>query len=440
MFDITSFGQYMLKNAIDIKVNRHIVCEAKHWQMTHFGAMDCHSMIGVDMHYSAIYHGISQTGKSFMVKDATVKVMIPDTVSTVLESSRRAHNTHDDYVGVTLFKDEMEDVYVNSKAAENDKTGRAEQIKSMMSDHKTTYRCLLFVDQANGRSKREAEDIESLYHVTMLCCTNKKVTGGDEAIASRFLNFVMTRSDCDLFEYMGIKDRIDEDDVEYNNDLVKSWRVKQALIALSMVLIDAGVLPEPSMHAFDKIQSCVLAYLKFMGVNTQEIRGTQMVKRLARVYVILNMILMLYDVPGAPYATIDFDMEQLVSGIPYLFCDKQIAFFAITQTCEIYLHPIRGVVLRAACKQARFPFSEGKTTDEYFREDIHKNISWMIEDPGSADARVNFNYLTLRGKYRENILVGLSRDTVPCVGENEVDSEMTAMCKARRGGGILSFC
>jgi hypothetical protein len=193
MQDMTSFAQYMLKQAIDVKVNRHIVCEARHWQMTHYGAQDCHSMIGVDMHYNAIYHGLSQTGKSFMVKDATVKVMIPETVSTILESSRRAYNTHDDYVGVTLFKDELEDVYVSAKAAENDKTGRAEQIKSMMSDHKTTYRSLVFVDQANGRSKREAEDIEALYHVTMLCCTNKKVAGGDEAIASRFLNFVMTR-------------------------------------------------------------------------------------------------------------------------------------------------------------------------------------------------------------------------------------------------------
>jgi hypothetical protein len=196
-----------------------------------------------------------------------------------------------------------------------------------------------------------------------------------------------------------------------------------------MVLIDGGVLPEPSMHAFDKIQSCVLAYLKYMGINTQEIRGTQMVKRLARVYVVLNMILMLYDVPGAPFATKDFDMEQLVAGIPYLFCDKQIAFFAITQTSEIYLHPVRGVVLRAAFIQARLPFSEGKSVDEYFREDPLKNIQWRIDEAGTADARMNFNYIALKGKYRETIVVGLARDSIPKVGENEVDAEMTAMCK-----------
>jgi hypothetical protein len=111
----------------------------------------------------------------------------------MLETSRRAFNTHDDFVGVTLFKDELENIFVDAKAAERDKTGQAEQIKSMMTDHKTTYRCLVFVEQDNGRSKREAEDIEALYHATMLCCTNKRVNGGDEAIASRFLNFIMTR-------------------------------------------------------------------------------------------------------------------------------------------------------------------------------------------------------------------------------------------------------
>ncbi len=50
----------MLRQAIDIKISRHIVCEARHWQMTHYGAQDCHSMMNVDMHYCAIYHGMSQ--------------------------------------------------------------------------------------------------------------------------------------------------------------------------------------------------------------------------------------------------------------------------------------------------------------------------------------------------------------------------------------------
>jgi hypothetical protein len=72
-YEMTSFAQHMLRQAIDIKYQRHIVCEARHWQMTHYGAQDCHAMTNVDMHYSAIYHGLSQSGKSFMVKDATVQ-------------------------------------------------------------------------------------------------------------------------------------------------------------------------------------------------------------------------------------------------------------------------------------------------------------------------------------------------------------------------------
>jgi hypothetical protein len=80
-----------------------------------------------------------------------------------------------------------------------------------------------------------------------------------------------------LHEYLGIKDRLDEEDSQINSDLVHSWRVKQALIALCQALIDSKVLPEPSMHAYDLIQSRVLAYLSDQGVNTKEIRGTQMV-------------------------------------------------------------------------------------------------------------------------------------------------------------------
>jgi hypothetical protein len=54
-----------------------------------------------------------------------------------------------------------------------------------------------------------------------------------------------------LHEYLGIKDRLDEEDSQINSDLVHSWRVKQALIALCQALIDSKVLPEPSMHAYD---------------------------------------------------------------------------------------------------------------------------------------------------------------------------------------------
>ncbi len=143
----------------------------------------------------------------------------------MLESSNRAFNTHEDYVGFIIFKDELEDIYVSAKAAERDRSGKAERAKSMLTDQKCTYRVLVFVESGNGRQKRVAEDIESLFHATMICCTNKRVNLGDEALASRFLNFVISRADCDLFEMLGIANSLDDQDKQASDDWKHMWMV-----------------------------------------------------------------------------------------------------------------------------------------------------------------------------------------------------------------------
>lgn len=48
---------------------------------------------------------------------------------------------------------------------------------------------------------------------------------------------------------------------------------------------------------------------------------------------------MLYDVPGAPYAGREFEMDQLIDAVPYMYCTKQIAIFAITQLSEVGCFP-----------------------------------------------------------------------------------------------------
>jgi hypothetical protein len=93
--ELTSFAQHMMRQAMDVKYHRHIVCEARHWQMTHYGAQDCHSMFNVDMHYSVIYHGVSQSGKSFMVKDATVGIPSPPPICRSLKLFPKKGQGHD---------------------------------------------------------------------------------------------------------------------------------------------------------------------------------------------------------------------------------------------------------------------------------------------------------------------------------------------------------
>lgn len=204
-----------------------------------------------------------------------------------------------------------------------------------------------------------AEDIESLYHAVLICCTNKRVGKGDEAIASRFLNFAITRADVDLYEYLGINERLDDLDKQRNADFVKMLQVKQCLLAITMALIDAGALPEPSMDVYDTLLSRILAFLTQQGMDTSAVRGAQMTKRLARVYVILNAIINLYDRPGAKYAKRDFELWQLADLLPYLYCTKQVALFAITQTGEIYIHPLQAIVVKAAFGVSGFPYVKG---------------------------------------------------------------------------------
>lgn len=421
------FSQYIIREALYVKNFRFIAAEIRHWQIVHHGLKDAYSLFGVDMHIGLIYFGLSQGGKSFFAKDGSVKTTVEGTVSQMLESSNRAFNTHDDFTAAVVFKDEIDNIYVDAKAAANDKSGQAERIKSMLSDHKATYRVLTFIDQANGRQRRVAEDIESLYHAVLICCTNKRVGKGDEAIASRFLNFAITRAEVDLFEYLGINERLDDLDKQRNDDFVKMLQVKQCLVAITMALIDAGALPEPSMDVYDTLLSRMLSYLNQQGLDTSAVRGAQMTKRLARVYVILNAIVMLYDRPGAKYAKKDFELWQLADLLPYLWCSKQITIFAITQTGEIYVHPLQSIVIKATFKMAGIPYEKGKTIEDRLKGDTAKKIPWKMEQLSTENAAVNLNYITLPGDYANVVLKTLAELAKPRIGVNEVDSELTAM-------------
>ncbi len=300
---LDAFANYMIRTGCLVRTQLLVADRVDLWILIHHGAQDCHATTDVDMHLSAICHGLSQAGKSWIIKCALDKTLIEDTVTSILQSSDKAWNVHEDSIGLIIFKvhrvvcfailltprttlpkDEVENIWVDSRAAERDTSGAAERLKSMTSDQRTTYRALVFIEMANGRPKREAETIESLFHATLWCATNKMVGGGDEAIASRFFNFVMTRSETNLYEMNGIKvtpflldgvaisapsrpltttlkDILDDEDEMIKKDAIHAWRVKQALLALCLVLIDSGVLPRPSMDVFDKLQARILSYL-----------------------------------------------------------------------------------------------------------------------------------------------------------------------------------
>ena len=182
------------------------------------------------------------------------------------------------------------------------------------------------------------------------------------------------------------------------------------------------------MDVFDRLQARVLAYLKLQGVNTSEIRGTQMVKRLAGIYTMLYALICIYDVPGAIHAGKEFELSQLLDMIPYMYCTKQIAIFTMTQTDEVFLHPMRSVVLRGALTYAKFPYVPGHTIETYFGEDIHKTLYnvWRKDADGKELVIINPNYVRLEGEYRD-ICTNIAEFCDPKVGSNEVDAMLAVL-------------
>jgi hypothetical protein len=431
-----------------LKNDLFLAARADRWILAHHAAHDCHSSIDVKMHPSAIVHGPPEGGKSHLFNSALDNTAIPDTVTPVLESSEKAYYVHDDTMGVIMRVDEAPKIWVDGKAADADKSGTAERIKSMTTEHKATYRTLVLIEGANGRTERRAETIESLFHATMWICTNKMVSHGDEAIASRFFNFIMTRSECDLFEFASLKEHLNDDDRNRKADSIHAWRVKQALLAISLVLIDSQILPRPSMDVFDHIHTRVLAYFKEQGVNTNAIRKAtlpqfslefsifnpmdekvDMVNRVAVIYTVLNGLICLYDNPGAKYFGKEFELSQLMDLVPYLYCTKQIAIFTMTQTEEVFLNPLRSAVLRAVMVMAKLPYVRGKTIEQYFKEDVTRSLgrTWRQEDHGDRGRFYDFNYVAVGGADFKDIYSNIAECCDIKVGANEVQSVLEGL-------------
>lgn len=199
---------------------------------------------------------------------------------------------------------------------------------------------------------------------------------------------------------------------------------------------------------------------------------------------------MLYDVPGAPYAGREFEMDQLIDAVPYMYCTKQIAIFAITQLSEVgcfpfspnfpslfslspishsqmFVHPIRDVVMRAVLKTAGFPYTEGYRVEDYVKEDVEIKLPWLTideknnpvevtgqdgisnslvrvprggrdsdgqDDPTAVvkpqtDYFYDFNYVILRGKYDELKRLIAQNTTGIKAGPEQVDSCIDALTK-----------
>lgn len=288
---------------------------------------------------------------------------------------------------------------------------------------------MTFVDQANGRQRRVSENIETLFHAVLICCTNKRIDSSEEAIASRFLSFVITRPEVDIFEFLDIKSKTNDLDAQKKRDFIHMLRVKQCLIAMTQILIDVAALPEPSMDAYNMITTRMTAYFKQNGLEPESlVRASQIIARLARIYVILNAIIQVFDVPGALHGGAIFRMDMLMDLIPYLYCTKQITIFVMTQVGEIYYRPLQLMVLSTMFKMADFKYVKGKTLEEYVRGDTLKQIRWKQEKGPNDSLLYDFNYIMIEGDFKSKVLKMVANNTQPRISENDVASEIKSLC------------
>ena len=99
---LDGFANYMIRMGLALKNDLFLAGRADRWILVHHAAHDCHASIDVKMHPSAIVHGPAEGGKSHLFDSALNKTAIPDTVTSILESSEKAWYVHDDSMGLIM--------------------------------------------------------------------------------------------------------------------------------------------------------------------------------------------------------------------------------------------------------------------------------------------------------------------------------------------------
>ena len=99
---LDGFANYMIRMGLALKNDLFLASHGGRWILAHHAAHDCHATVKVGMHPSALVHGPPEGGKSHLFNSALTDVAIPDTVTSLLETSDKAWYVHDDSVGLII--------------------------------------------------------------------------------------------------------------------------------------------------------------------------------------------------------------------------------------------------------------------------------------------------------------------------------------------------
>lgn len=170
---------------------------------------------------------------------------------------------------------------------------------------------------------------------------------------------------------------------------------------------DLMVLPEVSMDVFFLMSEKMVEYLNDTGVSHIDVRMLNLMAKVARVYTVLEAILKLWYVAGAPFFQKPFSPEQLLELGPYLWCSKQCVLLTWTSCADYIFDSTIPLVLNACFSIANVNVA-GLADYQYDQEYMfnhqkpHHRIGWSVmqrleKNIASPVDEYDFNYIQIRG-------------------------------------------
>lgn len=398
-----AFGNFMVRVGYIVKHDNVIVERICDWVLILFGSWDTYRWFATpSLHWGQIYDGISQAGKSFTVEDA-LKCNVPGTVTVKNDGSNRQWSAHSSFVDKIYFGDEAPAWLVDARKAEADRSGKVEEHKQQRTANINVYDRFEWRENEAGLRVGETDHIVTLFHAVFIFCTNKKIADTEEALSSRYMRRTVPRAQEPLIESQNLGRADGTGDRQAKEDQRRFWRYLQCMVAFVSKCQDAHVLPPVSMDLYDIISERMSLYLIQQGIDMEAIRNIQLMKRMARIFTIVNAINCVYNVAGAPHFGKPFEPMQLLDLIPYLYCTKQITLFVWTACRDIVVQPLHRSVIEMALSIAGInsdhePNYEYSLNNMLNGETLMRRIQWKSNNPVDAPATYDLNYVQLGGE------------------------------------------
>ena len=307
---------------------------------------------------------------------------------------------------MSRFYDELNGAWVDAKQGQRDPE-EVERLKTERTD--CAYRHTVFEKEvtANGAEIRANRVVETISHTCIFGNTNVPPGKGDEALESRFFRTIWPHLVEKIARTINIGFGASQGDKDAAADQKRLYYMLQSLIALASMAQDMEVLPEVSMDVFFLMSEKMVEYLNSTGVSHIDVRMLNLMAKMARVYTVLESVLKLWFVAGAPFFQQPFHPEQLIELGPYLWCSKQCTLLTWTSCADYIFDTTIPLVLNAcftianvnALKMADFQMEQQYM---FNHQKPRARVAWSVVQRQDKTSTVpideyDFNYIYING-------------------------------------------